>query len=401
MILLCFSVGGLVTGFRGEFEKKLVSNTNPLFIDSAFSPYKPNVNTRWDGTYFYVESKGIPDHEMMRGIRSWQQQVPIPQCYIGNNAWSIPLYPQVAAVSVPVNPQHFLRGAIAIAANGIPIFNPYTNTGVDAQLDGQLDVYGGHSGRADDYHYHIAPLQLYQTTKETVPIAFALDGYAVYGAKEPDGQTMMTLDSNHGHFGSNGVYHYHGTQTSPYMIGRMVGKVKEDSTLQIVPQASAKPVRPATSPLKGAVITKCIPKSSHNGYVLSYTLNNQEYSVDYSWTSNGTYTFSFISPGGTTNQSYNGFVQCSIPTAVDEATELMEEVLVLPNPSSEVLQLRLSGNLHESDVVGIDVSSLSGSTVFNRHGWNSLLDVKNVSPGTYFVRVYFRTFSVSKKISIQ
>ena len=107
--------------------------TDPAYIDSAFIPFKPDVNTRWDNTYFYVESKGIPSHPMMSGITSWQQQVPIPQCYIGANAWSIPLNPVLAATPVPVNAQHFLRGAIAVAANGVAIFNPYTNQSTNGQ----------------------------------------------------------------------------------------------------------------------------------------------------------------------------------------------------------------------------------------------------------------------------
>jgi hypothetical protein len=151
----------------------------------------------------------------------------------------------IAATPVPVNPQHFIRGALALAVNGIPIFNPFTNTGVDALVDGQLDNFGGHSGRADDYHYHIAPLSLYSQTSPTMPIAFGLDGFPIYGSKEPDGSDMKALDANHGHYGSNGVYHYHGTTAYPYMIGSMVGKVTEDATMQIIPQATATPVRPS------------------------------------------------------------------------------------------------------------------------------------------------------------
>lgn len=65
--------------------------TDPLFIDAAYTPHKHRVKTRWDDNWFYVESKGIPDHIMMKGITSWQQQVPLPQCCVGNNAWQIPL----------------------------------------------------------------------------------------------------------------------------------------------------------------------------------------------------------------------------------------------------------------------------------------------------------------------
>lgn len=105
----------------------IYSFTDPNVVQSAFQPFAPHVNTFWDNNYFYVESKGIPtSHQMMVGISNhgWQQQVPIPQCYIGTNAWSIPLDPVMSANPIPVDQVHFTRGAIAIAVNGVPIFNP-------------------------------------------------------------------------------------------------------------------------------------------------------------------------------------------------------------------------------------------------------------------------------------
>lgn len=132
----------LLYSFKNGAAERLMG-TDPLFVDSAFAPFKPHIATHWDNNWFYVESNGIPTtHNMMVGITKWQQQVPTPQCYTGNNAWQIPLNPVLADVPVPVNQQHFLRGAVAIAANGVPVFNPYTNTGVDAFLDGQLDQWG-------------------------------------------------------------------------------------------------------------------------------------------------------------------------------------------------------------------------------------------------------------------
>lgn len=288
------------------------SFTDPNTINAAFSPFAANVTTSWDNNYFYVESKGIPTtHTMMVGISNhgWQQQVPIPQCYTGNNHWSIPLNPIIATTPVPVNASHFTRGAIALAINGVPIFNPFTNTGVDAFLDGQLDNFGGHCGRVDDYHYHTAPLHLYNQTTSTLPIAYALDGFAVYGSLEPDGTAMTSLDINHGH-SLNGVYHYHGTTTAPYMIKNMVGQVTENATLEIVPQAHAQPVRTENwGPLSGALITSCIENASNNGYNLSYTLNNgSPYATNYSW-NGSTYTFNYVTPSGTTTTNYNGFLQ--------------------------------------------------------------------------------------------
>lgn len=324
----------------------LYSFTDPYEVQSAFLPFAPNVNTFWDNTYFYVESKGIPtSHTMMVGISNhgWQQQVPIPQCYIGANAWSIPLNPVMAPTPIPVDQVHFTRGAIAIAVNGVPIFNPYTNTGVDAYLDGQLDSFGGHSGKGDDYHYHTAPLHLYNQTTNTLPIAYAFDGFAVFGSLEPDGTQMISLDANHGHL-YNGVYHYHGTNTAPYMIAKFAGVVTEDATHQLIPQAQASPVRTENwTPLNGALITSCTPNISSNGYDLSYTLNGiSGYATNYSW-SGPNYSFNYVTPSGNNVTNYNGFNQCELPLSTFE-NSIFNNLLIYPNPFNEELSVKNSND---------------------------------------------------------
>lgn len=396
-------VGVLFTLY--SFTKNMVTTTDPAFVNSAFAPFIPSVATSWDNTYFYVQSKGIPNHTMMVGISNhgWQQQVPVPQCYIGANHWSIPLNPVVAATPVPVSATHFLKGAIAIAANGVAIFNYHTNTGVDSYLDGQLDNYGGHCGRADDYHYHTAPMHLYtlgQTTTN-LPCAFALDGYAVYGSVEPNGNAMATLDANHGHYGSNGVYHYHGTATAPYMIGNMVGVVTEDANLQIIPQASSQPVRNENwTPLNGALITSCASNTTNNGYNLSYTLNgNSGYATNYSW-SGSTYTFKYYTPTGFTTTNYNGFSQCSVPLAT--AVFALDKIIKLyPNPTKDSFQINLGDTLLENDVQNISIVDVKGSLVQKNDKFKEVFDIKKLSKGTYFVKIQFSNTQVTKKLIVQ
>lgn len=313
---------GSISVFSAFTQKTIglltTTTTDPSFINSAFAPFIPNVHTHFDTNYFYVESTGIPTtHGMMTGIsdHGWQRQVPIPQCYTGSNAWPIPLNPVPATTPIPVDNIHFTRGAIALAVNGVPIFNVHTNTGIDSYLDGQLDNYGGHCGRADDYHYHIAPLHLYNYTTTNLPIAFGLDGYAVYGSVEPNGSPMAALDNNHGHIGTDGIYHYHGTETAPYMIAQMAGQVTEDATHQLVPQAASTPIRPALTPLDGALITSCTPNANNDGYNLTYTKNGVIDSVVYHWNATGTYTFSFYTNGALdSTKVYNSFQQCTVCT---------------------------------------------------------------------------------------
>jgi hypothetical protein len=130
-----------------------IPKTTTGFIDSAFAPNKPSVSTRWDDTYFYVASNGIPAHNMMVGITNWQQQVPIPQFYTGTNSWSIPLQPVYASVPLSTK-SNFMKGAVALAVNGIPIFNALNNRSEDSYLIGELDNWGGNCGKGDDYHYN-------------------------------------------------------------------------------------------------------------------------------------------------------------------------------------------------------------------------------------------------------
>jgi len=377
------------------------SITDPIEIDKAFIPFKPNIFTRWDENWFYVESKGIPTtHQMMVGISNhgWQRQVPIPQCYIDQNAWQIPLNPVMATNPIPVDSIHFTRGAIALAVNGVPIFNVHTNTGVDSYLDGQLDNFGGHCGRADDYHYHTAPLHLYDYTTSTFPIAFALDGFAVYGSVEPDGTPMQTLDTNHGHFYNNN-YHYHGTANAPYMIAKMAGVVTEDGTHQLVPQAAAHPVRPSLTPLNGALITSCTPNITNNGYNLTYTRNGLTDSVVYNWNANGLYTFGFYTDGSLdSTRSYNGFTQCNVPITSNKETSSSDKISIYPNPVVDFVNIDIEGKLDENDVKEISIYTLQGKRVFSTNNFVKKISMKDFSSGNYIINVQFKNTSFSKKI---
>lgn len=387
--------GFLLMGFGGHALRELRSITDPLAVDSAFTPFKPKVSTHWDDNWFYVESRGLAEHEMMAGITSWQQQVPIPQCYIGDNAWPIPLNPVLADTVIPVDSIHFTRGAVAVAVNGIPIFNPHTNTGVDAFVDGQLDEYGGHSGRADDYHYHIAPLHLYAHTQPTLPIAYGLDGFAVYGDVEPEGGSMMPLDTNHGHFGVDGVYHYHGTVEAPYMIGNMVGQVTEDATHQLVPQAHAHPVRPALTPLQGAVIVSNTPNADTTGFTLVYTRNGATDSVVYDWTAAGVYTFRFYVNGTVTTEVYNGPPPCELSTLIEEVEE--SGLIVFPSPSEGGFMMRTGNGITSSDVRAINVYDLRGAHVRSYNTFVPFIDLHDAQSGTYLIRLRTDDGTITKK----
>lgn len=254
------------------------------------------IQTRWDDRYFYVESNGIPAHQMMVGITSWQQQVPLTQKYFGENAWQIPQYP-VPAKSPSSAKNRFLRGAIALAVNGIPIFNPLNNRGDDAYLFGELDEFGGHCGRADDYHYHLAPIHLQETVGKDQPIAYALDGYPIYGYQDETAPDFAPLDTLNGHRDAKGIYHYHATKTYPYLNGGFYGEVVERDG-QVDPQPRAEPLRPALPPLRDAKITD-FKNTKPGSHLLTYDVQGKSGTVAYTVNQNGSVTFEFTDPHGT------------------------------------------------------------------------------------------------------
>jgi hypothetical protein len=255
----------------------------------AFLPFK-RLDLRADGEFLYVGSDGIPDHQMMIGITAWQQQVPLPQSYFEDNAWRIPLNP-VPAQQPAMIKGRFLRGAIALGVNGIPIFNPQNNRGDVSYEIGELDEWGGHCGRGDDYHYHIVPLHLESTVGRGKPVAYGLDGYPVLGLTEEDGTAPVDLDVCHGHDHDGLGYHYHASMKYPYVFAGFHGEVVEANG-QVDPQPRAQPVREALQALRGAEITG-FEATGPKGYKVLYTVNGDERSVAYSIEDDGRYPFVF------------------------------------------------------------------------------------------------------------
>ena len=187
-----------------------------------------------DGQYAYVSSQGLPTHTMMDGITATNLQVPTAQRFLGSNAWRIPLAPRLADVPTAV-----VDGPVGVAVNGIPIFNPCKQGGCangDTKVLGELDVCNGHAGRADDYHYHAAPVCLMATRPasywDTHPLGWALDGFGIYGYNDADGKPAArdalcggnTLPVSNGPAG----YKYHVTEVSPYVMSCLRGVPSPD-----------------------------------------------------------------------------------------------------------------------------------------------------------------------------
>ncbi|RZJ70644.1 MAG: YHYH protein [Flavobacterium sp.] len=131
-------------------------------------------------------------------------------------------HPSIAAVHAPTG-----LAAIGVALNGVPFYNQYA--GPNQPLTNEFmsfDQYYGHPTANGNYHYHVEPTYLttVKATKSSL-LGFLLDGFPVYGTEE-NGVTVTNamLDAYHGHTHAtadypDGIYHYHITDTDPYLNG--------------------------------------------------------------------------------------------------------------------------------------------------------------------------------------
>jgi YHYH protein len=189
-----------------------------------------------DGTYITIKTSGAPDHKSVYYPTGNVLYEAFSGTTFGGNTFSknpnfisaqnytfkIPLNPQVNAAhsATPL-------GAIGVSLNGVAFFNQYA--GPNQPLTNEVvsfDKYWGHPSPTYEYHYHVEPLYLttVKATKSTL-LGFLLDGFPVYGPEENNATvTNAMLDAYHGHTAvtadyPNGIYHYHITNTDPYING--------------------------------------------------------------------------------------------------------------------------------------------------------------------------------------
>lgn len=231
----------------GVFKSMILSPYNAMEIVSSFKNLKGyDLEISYDSSFVYIQSIGLPNHPVMKGITGWNSQTAVP--------YSIRMKIPVGAVFADNTTPHRIDGPIAIAVNGIPIFEPtkqgapYNDSG-DPLIQGELDSCGGHSGRGDDYHYHIAPKCIMDELKPNQPIAWSLDGFPIFGFKEIDGKDLdrSTLDSLNGHTFKN-RYHYHASPVRPYINKGFRGKLDPD----ILPTVRA--IRPTGKVIRTMII---------------------------------------------------------------------------------------------------------------------------------------------------
>ena len=305
-----------VTVARGSLAlgvTRTAAMINCGYVRASFEPYRAanGLALSCDSTYAYVGTFGIQSkHPMMTGITATNQQVPIPQAFTGSNAWRLPLVPAVATTKTSAT-----DGPIGVAINGVPIFNPCKQGGCsgpgggDTKVLGELDLCNGHAGRADDYHYHAAPVCLMSDQGaaywDTHPVGWALDGYAIFGYRTPDG-AVATRD---GACGGNTVVHpnapsgyaYHVTDQSPYVLSCFHGVPSPDLAIQ---GSKYSPIRPPGTPMKASGMTlQATAQSLAVGgtSVLQWVGAGVTYQIRYTRTSTTCWTFTFVTDGTTTS----------------------------------------------------------------------------------------------------
>ena len=287
--LVPFTLAALAEKLGMVGEHNLESGGEVPVAAQAFAPFQGQLGISWDDDFVYIEGNGLPRHNMMTGITAWQQQVPIPHDFTGpQGAFRIPIDPEPLKGARELT----LLGPIALAVNGIPIFHSLTQSGKDAKAGGELDQWGGHCGRADDYHYHVAPGHLEDIVGKGNPVAYGLDGFPVYMA---DPSKDRELDEAHGYFDEEGEYRYVSGDEAPYMMGMFRGAVD----LGVRPRTQG--VRPHLPPLRGAVITG-FSGSIEDGYELQYEVNGRSAKVEYQVKESSGVDFKFTDADGTVRE---------------------------------------------------------------------------------------------------
>ncbi|MEQ8284452.1 YHYH protein [Thalassospira sp.] len=168
-------------------------------------------------------ANGLPDpsHPVMTGITASNQQFPAAHDF----DFEIILNPRLAS-----NPTPTQAGPVGVAVNGVPIFDPSTQGPANQQTGkrpsafeaGELDACGGHAGRGDDYHYHIAPKCLIDDLGnqwvdiDKKPVGYAMDGFPILalGWFDAANSVEQLLDACRGMKDDHGSYFYN-VETKP------------------------------------------------------------------------------------------------------------------------------------------------------------------------------------------
>lgn len=254
------------------------------------------VEVECENGHAIITSDTYPDHELMTGIVGTNEQVPVPA---QGHAAPIPLHPVLGDT-----PQT-RDAALGVAVNGVPIYD-YTGGGEMSQADlahyqaqhdtlttQQLDICGGHAGRGDDYHYHVAPVCLFEQMvnagadpDEGAIIGWAYDGFPIYGDNNPDGMPIAegVLDVCNGQPDDTFGYRYHTSIGAPYIVQCLMGEVASMRDLPrvppLTPAGGGRGVEPGRPP-QGGVENLVFTQDANGLRSMDYTYEAEDYYIRY------------------------------------------------------------------------------------------------------------------------
>jgi hypothetical protein len=356
--------------------------TDPMIINWWFNTTNNKYNgiltdveaVYYDAQYVYVKSSGIPkyylDGQSVNNGKDLQA------------TWRVPRTPTPATTHTSL-----MGGQSGLMLDGSVFFTPgdaqsYMNQGIWNRLayyfeGNDMDASNGHSTPTNMYHHHFDNLELHNwdATKHSPIVAYAWDGYPVYG---------------------------------PY------GYVNTDGTGGIKRIASSYVASTATTRTNGPAVNTQYPAGcfiedwsyvassgdldEYNGRFCvtpEYPLGTYAYftTVDASLkplypyftgpTFYGIVATGNTGPTGGKNTIPGGATQY-VPTDVKEVDAIDAKIAVYPVPVTDDLNIRLSDN-KEYRVVLYDVKgSILERKIINS---SSKLDMRSYSYGTYFIEV--------------
>jgi phosphatidylethanolamine-binding protein (PEBP) family uncharacterized protein len=261
--------------------------------------FEQRVSVTCDDEYAYIASSTYPNHLVMTGIKGTNEQVPVPTT---DYAAPIKLHPNKADTLTTID------AAVGVAVNGVPIYD-YSSQGeldvynYDEKHDtlalGQLDNCGGHAGRGDDYHYHVAPTCMIDTMKNKTSnpiIGWAYDGYPLYGNHNPDGSSINTseLDVCNGQADDTFGYRYQTSTTPPYIIQCLVGKVNTQKLPRVSPlSGDTQGMRADLRPPRKGVENLTHTTGKNGSRTMRYSYQGENYYTTYSPSSKGRNCYDF------------------------------------------------------------------------------------------------------------
>lgn len=142
---------------------------------------------------------------------------------------------------------------------------------------------------------------------DTHPVGWALDGYAIFGYRNPDG-TTATRDAGCGgntvtHANAPAGYAYHVTDVSPYVLSCFHGNPSPDLAGQ---SAKFSPLRPPGTPMPSTNMTletSATALAIGGTSTLRWENANRRYQIRYTRTAAACWTFEFQTDGVITGTS--------------------------------------------------------------------------------------------------